>query len=345
MKKRALLGDGPLLVVFVLATCLMAACGGGGGELSFVGPKVEGVREFHVVDVERGTRISLLSDFGGLGSTLLWLPDGKRAVVYREAERDYYLADVERGELGECLTCKADGLTGPALSPDGTEIAWGGSGGVYLQQLPDGALTLLAAIERPGWISWSPDGKQVAFAARAGSLQVYRMAVETGEMLQLTHATGEPAVESFAPAWSPSGDEIAFHTLDGDGLHLMVVQSDGSGLTKLADWTITDEIYDPGLQAPPEWSPDGKSLLFAAASATGDLDLLAVGADGSGLRDLTHAPGDDWDPAWSPDGKLIAFVTDRDGDQEVYMMNADGSGLRNISQLPTTPETHPAWRP
>jgi len=323
----------------------LGGCSAAGGELSFVGPQVEGIREFHVVTVAEGGGVRLLSGIGGLGSTLLWLPDGQRAVVYREVERDYYLADIEAGSLGECLTCAAEGLTGPAVSPDGTQIAWSGPEGIYLQDLQDGGLAQLAGLERPGWISWSPDGKQVAFGARVGSLQIYRLEVESGEILQLTHAVGEAAVEAFAPAWSPRGDEIAFHALDADGLHLMLVQASGEGLRKLADWANADEIYDPGLQAPPVWSPDGEALLWAGAAADASLDLFVVDVDGSGPSNLTNSPGDDWDPAWSPDGKFIAFITERDGDQEIYVMNSDGSDGRNVSQLPTTPETNPAWRP
>jgi Tol biopolymer transport system component len=323
----------------------LSGCGRSGQQLSFVGPQVEGVREFSLVSITGGERSELLADIGGLGSTLLWLPDGQRAVVYREDERDYYLADVEAGSLGDCLTCSLDGLSGPAISPDGTQIAWVGPDGIYLQKLPDGQPAKRADVARPGWITWSPDGDQLAFAARVESLQIYRMQVPGGEILQLTHSLGDPAQESFAPAWSPRGDVIAFHSLDADGLHLMQVGSDGSGLTKLADWAPGDEIYDPGLQAPPVWSPNGETLLFAAASALGDLEVFSINPDSGDGANLTEARGDDWDPAWSPDSELIAFVTNRDGDQEIYLMYADGRAQRNLSQRPTTPEMNPAWRP
>lgn len=323
----------------------LAACTPAGNVLTFVGPQVEGVRDFHQVDLTDGSRTRLMPGVGGLGVTLRWLPDGAQAVVYRELDRNYYLADLAGGALVSCLTCASEGLTGPELSPDGALLAWGAPDGIYLQDLQDFGVAKLADVERPGWLTWAPDGRQLAFAARVGTLQVFQLDVDGGEILQLTHAAGEQNVESFAPAWSPRGNRIAFHSLDQTGLHLMSVEADGGEPRLLADWESSDEIYDPGLQAPPVWSPDGNSLLFAAASSAGDLDIFSVAANGEGLRNLTGAAGDDWDPAWSPDGELIAFVTDRDGDQEIYLMNPDGGEPRNISQLPTTPESNPAWRP
>lgn len=322
----------------------LGACAPQTGALVFVGPQVEGVRQFHVVDLADDSRRQLLTGVGGLGTTFLWMSGGEQAVVYREADRNYYLTNLEAGSLGNCLTCSNQGLTSPALSPNGEQLAWNGPDGIYMQEVASREIRRLAQVERPGWVNWSPDGRQLAFAARDGTLQVYLLEVSTGQLTPLTEA-GERGVESFAPAWSPRRDQIAYHSLDQDGLHLMVIDADGEDPTSLANWQSPDEIYDPGLQAPPTWSPDGSSLLFAAASPAGDLDLFSVGADGEGLRNLTGSPGDDWDPAWSPSGKLIAFVSERDGDQEIYLINADGSEPRNLSQLPTTPESNPAWRP
>jgi len=65
--------------------------------------------------------------------------------------------------------------------------------------------------------------------------------------------------------------------------------------------------------------------------------IYVVGADGQGLRQVTHG----LDPAWSPDGKRLAVVR-LDGEQRgVYAVNVDGSGeelLYGWSQL-----RWPAW--
>jgi TolB protein len=72
-------------------------------------------------------------------------------------------------------------------------------------------------------------------------------------------------------------------------------------------------------------------VLFTSA-ANGNLDIVAMKPDGTGLRSLTDSPADDSSPIWSPDGRAILFLSDRDGSGNVFIMNTDGSEQRNITQ-------------
>ncbi len=111
----------------------------------------------------------------------------------------------------------------------------------------------------------------------------------------------------------------------------------------------------------PEVSWDGRRVLFAYCEApTVPPDrtthpervyhIYAVGADGSGLRQLTDGPYDDFSPRELPDGKLLFLSTRRGGFHRcgagpcpVYTLalaNADGSDPRPISYH----ETH-EWDP
>jgi Tol biopolymer transport system component len=49
----------------------------------------------------------------------------------------------------------------------------------------------------------------------------------------------------------------------------------------------------------PQWSPDGRWILFASDRA-GNFDLYLLSADGATLRQLTTGPADDFSPAWQP---------------------------------------------
>jgi Tol biopolymer transport system component len=94
---------------------------------------------------------------------------------------------------------------------------------------------------------------------------------------------------------------------------------------------------------------DDGTLLFYSNRQGSDGDtnyeLYTIGADGSGLHQLTVTSGfDTVVPRWSPDGSKIVFMSNRDGNNEIYLMNADGSGLRRLTNDPASDE-YPAWSP
>src|SRR5215217_3161069 len=74
--------------------------------------------------------------------------------------------------------------------------------------------------------------------------------------------------------------------------------------------------------------------------------LYVVGADGTGLRELTSiwgpqpdggesmtAPTFDLRPAWSPDGSRIAFAATLDGGVEIWTISPDGSNLTRLTDF------------
>ena len=77
------------------------------------------------------------------------------------------------------------------------------------------------------------------------------------------------------------------------------------------------------------WSPDGKSIVYAAAN--GDINLMQ--SDGTGAHKLMSVGGaTDWHFSWSPDGRVIRFF--KDG--SLWEMSSSGSNLRQLL---------PGWRP
>jgi hypothetical protein len=73
------------------------------------------------------------------------------------------------------------------------------------------------------------------------------------------------------------------------------------------------------------WSPDGKTLAFAARH--GDAaDIYSIPAEGGNETQLTTAPGLDDGPEYSPDGAWIYFNSERTGQMQIWRMKPDGSG-------------------
>lgn len=81
-----------------------------------------------------------------------------------------------------------------------------------------------------------------------------------------------------------------------------------------------------------------------ASLQSGNLDIYAMGADGSNPMRLTNHAADDFSPSWSPDGSKIVFVSGRDGNADIYTMNADGTSVTRLTNT-TQAEYAPSYSP
>ncbi len=151
--------------------------------------------------------------------------------------------------------------------------------------------------------------------------------------------------ETPTPTNTPTGGgmgEIAFVS-ERTGLpqiHLM--NADGSNIRP-----VTNMV---GGACQPDWSPDGKRLVFISpcsdlqSNRFPDAVLYTVNADGSDLYQIPVSIGGDYDPAWSPDGRKIAFTSLRDGHPQIYVFDlADGSIQRLTNTSPDFKASQPAW--
>ena len=115
---------------------------------------------------------------------------------------------------------------------------------------------------------------------------------------------------SMAVALSPDGERLAVDLLGS----LWILPSEGGVAHR-----ITDESSDA---RQPSWFPDGKTLAFQSFRY-GSWDIVALSADGTNWRQLTHGPFDDREPQVSPDGKWVAFSSDRSGSYDIWTLNSE----------------------
>ncbi|MEN6534432.1 MAG: hypothetical protein ABFD60_10675 [Bryobacteraceae bacterium] len=186
---------------------------------------------------------------------------------------------------------------------------WWFSGRQATQQVTWKVVPLTTYPGYEGWPSFSPDGKQVAFAwtgPKYGPMDIYVKLIGTDHSLRLTSGP----MSKYSPVWSPDGTQIAFlRDINQSRIEVCVVPALGGPERKVAeingDWI---GFFDGYLA----WSADGKWLITSNCATEDDpyaLTLLAV--DGREARQLTTPPPQelgDGCPAVSPDGRTLAFL-------------------------------------
>lgn len=162
-----------------------------------------------------------------------------------------------------------------------------------------------------------------------------------GLTFNLTHSRDT----EFAPAWSPDGRYIAYHTDDTQNANVYIIDVQTRVVQQLTG--------DPSIEASPSWSPDGQKIIFQAYGVTGDYDIYLgqrtgpEWTDWGGLRNLTQFDGADTDARWSPDGESIIFSGRRGADvnARLYTMSPSGGNLKRVSSDTPSADRSPAWSP
>jgi Tol biopolymer transport system component len=207
--------------------------------------------------------------------------------------------------------------------------------------------------------SLSPDGKSFVYvSSQSGNADIFLSRVGGRNPINLT---SNSTVNDFQPAFSPSGDLIAFRSeRNGGGIFLM--GASGESVRRL-----TDIGYFPS------WSPDGKEIVFSTVNndpmhgggnavlwivsvqtgqkklvlqgrdatapvwspksnrvaywglkgSSGQRDIWTVETSGKNVTAITDNPPVDWNPVWSPDGKYLYYLSDRSGSMNLERVPVD----------------------
>lgn len=259
--------------------------------------KVGRFKELFVMDMD-GSNIRQLTNDRALAMSPAWDPSGTKLVFtsYRSRMPELFRIDVASRVVTQ-ITRGGVLAIGAKYFKDASSMILSyttGSGSDLLIMGQDGAIK--KKITPPSSaINVSPDlspqqDKLVFCSNRAGGPQIYTMGVDGSAPVRISFVSSNYCT---SPVWSPKGDKIAFVCRADRGFNIFVSNIDGTQAQQLTSFGDNED---------PDWSPDGRYLVFSSTGfGNGYAPSLALmRSDGSSIKQLTASRIGDFEPAWGP---------------------------------------------
>ncbi len=234
----------------------------------------------------------------------------------------------------------------PAISPDGTQIAFSFKGDIYTVATNGGRANQIttnpAHDTRP---IWSPDGKQIAFASdRLGGMDIYLVDKEGGIPTRLTTHSGNETPLAFKDNAHilfqanilPATDDMQFASAQFPQVY--EVSTAGGRPVMFSSMPMEDISL----------SADGKTLLYHdkkgyedawrkhhTSSITRDVWMCNLQGERS-YKKLSTFNGEDRNPVWAS-ADIYYYLSEQNGSFNIYKANVNGGKPVQI----TRHEKHP----
>ncbi len=215
-------------------------------------------------------------------------------------------------------------VVSPALSPDGTQVAFSYQGDIWTVSAGGGIsrrLTIHESYESSP--QWSADGRRIAFqGSRWGNNDIYVMTADGGRPNRLSfHSAGDTE-----PQWLADGSIIfssrrGFVQVERES-EIHMISSQGGTPARILDATALSPIA----------TPDGKTLVFVrgncriareAYRGPANRNIWKYDTDTQAYTQMTDDDGQDIRPDIA--GGLIYFLSARSGRYNIYSMPLSGT--------------------
>jgi len=272
---------------------------------------------------ERGGEAMRLTRHPNPDSAPAWSPDGRSIAFlsYRDRHANLYLLDPQSGAI-QRLTESAGDKGPPHWSPDGRWVLYSRHGERGRQTLhivntetkEDRNITQADVKGKITQAAWAPDGGAVTFTvvSRGGS-DIYSVDIHNTHLSRVT----ESIYEDVMPAWSPTGNRLAFVSnryaalAERSAGDIYVMSRDGGLVVNLTRNALHEER--------PKWTSDGQSILYLSIG-NGASILNALQLEGGEALSLTGS-----------DGHVLMFTISPDSDAEDTRQSAAESVADELS--------------
>ena len=176
---------------------------------------------------------------------------------------------------------------------------------------------------------FSPDGKRVAFVSTSykGHFHIFVGRFAEGLLSDVRQLTQENVStlpryyyskidHEISPVWTWDGSEILFVSNRGH-----IHGTGGFWKIKAEPGAEAHEIHyeETNWKARPDFSPDGKRMVYASYLGQTWHQLWVMPAGGGDAFPISYGTFDNVNPRWSPDGSKIAFISNRNGNTSLWV--------------------------
>jgi len=280
-------------------------------------------------------------------SAISWSPDGQELVYAMQGT-------LWRQRLGSGVANQITNGPGydyqPDWSPDGRFIAFAryARDAIELQllEIASGAITPLTANAAVNVEPrWSPDGTRLAFVSTLYNRRwhIHVAPVRDGQVqlsgIERVTEDNRSALPRYyysrwdhylSPTWSPDGAELIFvsnreHIHGTGGFWRMPAQA--GGLAAARELRYEETTW----QARPDWSPDGKRVVYSSYLGRQWHQLWLMTDYGGDPIPLTYGEFDATAPRWSPDGTRIAYISNEGGGTSLWVIVLPGGRRQRVA--------------
>jgi TolB protein len=186
----------------------------------------------------------------------------------------------------------------------------------------------------------SPDGKRLAFVSTSykGHFHIFTGRFEDGVLSDVRQFTSENVStlpryyyskvdHEISPVWARDGSEILFVSNRG-----RIHGTGGFWRMKAEPGAEAREIHyeETNWKARPDFSPDGKRMVYASYLGRAWHQLWVMPAAGGDAFPISYGEFDNTNPRWSPDGTKIAYISNRDGNTSLWIQTIPGGAQAEV---------------
>jgi Tol biopolymer transport system component len=239
-----------------------------------------------------------------------WSPSGKEIAFYGWAWRvgggvSLRLIDPESGQIGSLASDVWD--LGLSTSSTQAQAPSQGTAEAEAQGGEQSADFLMPWDGGPTALSWSPDGKRIAFLTCHQNPTAISILDDAGNAVGHIE---EDHIALMTPSWSPDGKRLAYAGIDmravsGPLGSLWLYDVGSKTRERICDLSsITNG-------APPTWSADSTEIGFITVTESGDSATACIVKAKRGAKITNRITGITEDSTWAPGLKGLAFVEER----------------------------------